>query len=152
MGELEMVVFRVGDASFATEVSQIISIAESPEAMEGAYESVPLVDLSMKLKLEAIEPVDIPAARTSLDGERVRNGTASVLLVDTGKGTVGVQVGSVKGVINMPLSQIEPLPEFLRDRIETDCIWGIGKQDQELIILLDIRRYVTDAAHEIVHT
>lgn len=130
-----------------------------------ATESIPIVDLSMQLVKDAgaqswvaeCENLGSPSARIS---EKVRmpesreadlqtpayaEGAAPILLVEMATGAMGVCVESVRGVVKIPLEQIEPLPGFLKSRIKAkagDCIWGIGKLGEELVILLDLDRYV----------
>jgi chemotaxis signal transduction protein len=161
LANIEMAIFDVCGFSLGTEVSQIISIVRpcedkmeqmdlgSPNAREN-LESVPLVDLSMQLEAREDWKAGKPEGRSSgcpafwLSGCADNDGTV-ILLVDTAAGARGVHVDSVRDVVKMPLEQIEPLPEFLKSRIQTDCIWGIGKLEDELIILLDLDRYVLDA-------
>ena len=76
--------------------------------------------------------------------EKVGGFSPLVLLVDTAAGIKGAYAESVRGVVKMSLDQIEPLPEFLKSRMQTDCIWGVGKLEQELVILLDLDRYLSD--------
>jgi len=93
------------------------------------------------------EKVRMPKSREAdLQLPAYAGGAAPVLLVETATGVMGVRVESVMGVVKIPLEQIEPLPEFLKSRIKAkagDCIWGIGKLGEELVILLDLDRYVT---------
>jgi len=155
---IEMVIFDVGGFSFGTEVSQIISILRPcEEKMKQIDESIQLVDLSMRLGIGGTESqkarkpegrrAGFPAFWPSKDLSTEStggNGTV-VFLVDTPAGTRGVYVESVRGIVKMPLEQIEPVPGFLKSRIQTDCIWGIGKLKEELVILLDLDRYLLDA-------
>ena len=138
---MEVVIFDVGGFSFGAEVTQIISIVRPcEEKMEQIDESVSLVDLSMQLGTGGTMPLGVDSAERSTDDD----GT-ELLLVDTTAGMTGVTGVLVRGVVKMPLEQIEPLPEFLKSRIQTDCIWGIGKLEKELIILLDLDRYLLNA-------
>jgi|GEM_PF-2508125 len=112
-------------AGYRAEISSV-------ESQESSLKSIPGVGSDMGRSQES------PLQR-STDGD----GTA-ILLVNTTAGAKGVHVESVRGIVRMPLEHIEPLPEFLKSRIQTDCIWGIGKLEEELIILLDLDRYVLD--------
>jgi len=128
-----MIIFSVGGFTFGVEVDQIISIEASSGKTEQMDESVSFVDLSKQFT----------------KGPTNDGGASVALLVDTGGDITGVYVDSVKSVVNMPLEQIEPLPEFLRDRVRTDCIWGIAKLGQELVVLLDIARYLPCIKHKV---
>jgi chemotaxis signal transduction protein len=158
VAELEMVIFGVGGFSFGTEVSQIVSIVRcQANSHQMIFDSRFLIFDLLSQPQSQIEnpkskmpgtsprtrgPQDVPSAKNSTDlRARGDNGTV-VLLVDTDTGITGIRVESVKGAVKMSLEQIEPLPDFLKSRIQTDCIWGIGKLGQGLVILLDLDRYV----------
>lgn len=144
VAELEIVVFDAGGFCFGTEVSQIISIDRSLERMGQMDESISFVDLSVELAL--LNPGGSSGIHTGItDGYGDRKRLLEhllILLVDTATGLKGVYVESVRDVAKVPLEQIEPLPEFLKSRIYTDSIWGIGKLGQELVLLLDLDRYL----------
>jgi chemotaxis signal transduction protein len=160
--ELEMVVFNLGELIFGTEASQIISIVVKSEELRGTKGESVLFALD-----ESISLVDLPARLGTKEQARkpaFRGAYAApaVLLVNTGPyaeadaeakaAATGVYVDSLRGVVKMPSEQIEPLPEFLKSRIEAkarDCIWGIGKLDGELVILLDLDRYVMDFSFQL---
>ena len=150
--KIDVFLFDAGDTSFGAEVNQIISITRSSEKMGQSHESITLVDLSTKLKTRATVPLAIPRVRTSRNHDNTRGSSPVILLVSTDKGITGAYVESAKGVISMPLEQIEPLPEFLKSRIETDCIWGIGKLGRELIVLIDLGEYLSRITHVVTQS
>lgn len=122
--EVDMVIFSIGDFVFGTEVDQIVSIVRPSGKTEQIDKGIPLVDLYAKLSggVTYNQPV--------------------ILLVNTDEGVMGAYVQSVRGIMSVPLEQIEPLPDFLKGRIQTNCIWGVGKLSQQLIFLLDLNEYL----------
>jgi chemotaxis signal transduction protein len=145
---LEMLILTAGGFCFGTEVDNIISVVTSSMEIKQIDKSIPLIDLPMQLGTTRSASDDAKKAPCdALSANRHKGSVA--LLIDTLKGIAGVWVESVNGVVNIPLEKIGPLPTFLRSRMRTDCIWGIGiiesvleKQEQELVILLDLGRYV----------
>ena len=135
--KLEIVIFDAAGFTFGAEVSHITSIVRSSEIMEQMDETVSLVDLSMQSRIGKKTPSNVLSAKISTDHD-----DTLVLLVKTPIGTMGVYVESVRGTVAIPLKHIEPLPEYLKHTMQTDCIWGIGKLQQDLIILLDLDSYV----------
>ena len=164
--ELEVVVFDVGGFIFGTEVSQIISIVKPPVepgavslvdvsaelgTAEGREEGATLIASHSATR-------DLIASHSATRERRVHASQkeAMVLLVqapplvssdsplvssETNAGTTkgfAWRVDRLRGIMRIPLEQIDPLPEFLKSRMQTDCIWGIGKLEQELVILLDL--------------
>ena len=143
---MEVVVFDIGGFIFGTEVSQIISIVKTSEEMEWMDESVSLVDVSAELGTAAGYAFSEERATRRVHAFQKE---AMVLLVQASPpvqtgGTTGKassfawRVDRLRGIMRIPLEQIDPLPEFLKSRMQTDCIWGIGKLEQELVILLDL--------------
>lgn len=142
--ETDIFLFGARNINFGTEVSQVISVIKSLKEMDQSHESIPIFDLTTKHRIE--EACDASSTSCGLSSDSAGERASPVLLVDTEEGIIGVHVESVQGVISMPLWQIEPLPEFLKSRIETDSIWGIGKLEQELIVLLDLGEYLSDTS------
>lgn len=140
--ELGVVIFSVGSYVFGTKVSHIISVVKSPDKIRQIGASVPLFSLYQYMDTATMtspEPVFIEDP-TGYDGEQV------AILVDTASGIMGVLVKSVNGTADIPLEKIEPLPDFVRNRVRTSCIWGIGRLGEELLILLDLDRYLLHIA------
>jgi len=140
--ELGVVIFSVGSYVFGTDVSHIISVVTSPEMIRQIGASVPLFSLHQYMdtaRMTLPEPVSIEDP-TGYNGEQV------VVLVDTDSGIMGVFVKSVNGTVDIPLEKIEPLPDFVKNRVQTSCIWGIGKLEEELVILLDLDKYLLHVA------
>lgn len=132
--------FKLGDELFALNVSQvrevldlttITKVPRAPEFMRGVINVrgsvVPVVDMRTKFGLEQTQ--DTHDTRTivldlSLDGETV---------------VIGALADSVHEVIELDPGQIEPPPK-IGMRWKSEFIKGIGKRNDEFIILLDIDR------------
>ena len=61
---------------------------------------------------------------------------------DNEKMEVGLLVDSVSQVIDIPPAEVKPAPSF-GAKIRTDFISGIGKYDNDFIILLNIKKIVS---------
>ena len=140
--ELGVVIFSVGSYVFGTEVNHIVSVVKSPEKIKQIGASVPMFNLYQYMDIATMtspEPVFIEDS-TGYDDEQV------AILVDTASGIMGVLVKSVSETVDIPLEKIEPLPDFVKNRLRTNCIWGLGKLEEELVILLDLDRYLLHVA------
>lgn len=132
--------FKLGDEVFALDVSQvrevldltlITKVPQAPEFMRGVINVrgsvVPVVDMRVKFGLPRTD--DTPDTRIivmelSLDGEM---------------STLGALADSVHEVVEMEPEQIEPPPK-IGMRWKTEFIRGIGKRNDDFIIILDIDR------------
>ncbi len=92
---------------------------------------IPLMDLRLKFNLEEKEYTD----RTVF----------VVLEVNIGgkKRQMGIVVDSVSEVIKLEDNMIEPPPRYGLD-VDSDFIVGMGKQNEKVIMLLDIEKVLTE--------
>ncbi|ETR74100.1 MAG: Chemotaxis protein cheW [Candidatus Magnetoglobus multicellularis str. Araruama] len=91
---------------------------------------VPVIDLRLKLGMKKIQrTVDtcIVIMEIHIDGELVQ---------------MGALTDAVKGVIELEAKDIVSAPK-LGTRLNTDFIRGMGKQDEQFIIILDIDRVLS---------
>jgi purine-binding chemotaxis protein CheW len=132
--------FKLGEEMFALDVSQVREILDvttitkvprSPAFMRGVINVrgsvVPVVDLRLKFDMTAIErTVDtrIVVMEITLDGEVT---------------VIGALADAVHNVMEMTAGQIEEAPR-IGAKWNTDFIRGIGKQDDQFIIILDVDR------------
>jgi purine-binding chemotaxis protein CheW len=132
--------FKLEDEVFAVDVAKVREILDFTPAtkvpgtsdfMQGVINVrgnvVPVVDMRLKFGLSATEKTV---------------NTCIVVLeisVDEDKTVLGALVDSVQEVFEMEASQIEAAPR-IGTRCKAEFIKGIGKRNNELIIILDIDR------------
>lgn len=132
--------FKLGDEVFALDVSQvrevldltlITKVPQAPEFLRGVINVrgsvVPVVDMRIKFGLPRTD--DTPDTRIivmelDLDGEMC---------------TLGALADSVHEVVEMEPDQIEAPPK-IGMRWKTEFIRGIGKRNDDFVIILDIDR------------
>lgn len=135
--------FSLSDELYALEVSKVKEVLEyqfitrvpkTPEYMRGVINVrggiVPVVDLRLKFNLPAMErTVDtcIVVLEISLDNETI---------------TVGTIADNVHEVIEISPENIEPTPK-IGTRLDTDFIEGIGKHEDNFLVILNIDRILT---------
>jgi len=132
--------FKLEEEIFAVDVANVREILDftpatkvpgTPEFMRGVINVrgnvVPIVDMRLKFGLSKTEKtVDtcIVVMEISVDDDKI---------------VLGALVDSVQEVFEMEASQIEPPPR-MGTRWKTEYIKGIGKRNDNLIIILDIDR------------
>lgn len=111
------------------EYTEITRVPRTPEFLRGVINvrgrAVPVVDLRLKFGMTRTVPTVntcIIISEVELDGE-------STIL--------GALADSVQEVFDLEPDQIEPAPR-LGARINSDFIDGMGKQDEDFIIILNI--------------
>src|ERR1051326_2057481 len=134
--EEQLVAFRLAGEIYGVDIAlihEIIRLCEitqiprtSPE-IEGVVnlrgKIVPIMDLRQRLGIAAAE----------------RNSQNRIIVIQAGDCTVGVVVDSVIGVLRVSQSQIEPPSKLVTD-LDTETIRGVGKSDEQLIILLNMHK------------
>ena len=132
--------FRLEEEVFALDISQvrevldftaITKVPRTQEFMRGVINLrgsvVPVVDMRLKFGMTRTEQTlstCIIIVEISVEGERL---------------VLGALADSVQEVIELGPGQIEPAPR-IGARFDTEFIKGMGKRDEEFIIILDIDR------------
>jgi len=132
--------FRLDRELFAVDIAKVREVLEfttvtkvprTPDFMRGVINLrgnvVPVVDLRLKLGLTQTErTVDtcVVIAEVEVDDERT---------------LLGALADSVQEVLEIEGRQVVPPPR-MGTRIDTEVIRGMGKRDEEFVIILDIDR------------
>ena len=136
----QFVTFQLGDELFGVEVHRtrevlnlisITSVPQTPDYMLGVInlrgQVVPVIDMRCKLGMPTVE-----ASRDTCI-------VVLEVMVEDEPVVVGAQADAVREVLEIRKDQIEPAPK-LGSRLKTEFIHGMGRVDDQFIILLDIDR------------
>jgi len=132
--------FKLDDEDFALDISKvrevldyarITRVPQTPEFMCGVINLrgsvVPVMDLNRKFGIRSTEKTV---------NTRIIIGEVSI----EGEGTVmGVLADSVNEVMELEPENIEPSPS-IGIRMNTDYLMGVGKREDEFVLILDIDR------------
>ncbi len=134
--EVQLVIFQLGREEFAVEVTQVREIIrmqditrmpKAPSFVEGIInlrgQIIAVLDLAQRLSLEAAE----------------RGSETRIIVVEAGDIKVGMIVDSVSEVMRINEDEVEPSPALAAD-VEAVYLKGVVKQENRLIILLDLTR------------
>jgi purine-binding chemotaxis protein CheW len=135
---MEYLTFKLDGDEFAVEVlksreivdlKSVTKVPQGPEFMLGVINLrgsvVPVIDMRLKFGMEKAGSTQ----STSIVVMDVLVGGDSII--------VGAVVDSVEEVIELDDGQIEPAPR-IGTRLNTEFIKGLGKQDDQFLIILDI--------------
>jgi len=137
--------FKLAEEVFALDVAKVREILEfstvtkvpqTPDFMRGVINLrgsvVPVIDLRLKFGMSATEQ----SVNTCIIVTEVGMDDETVLL--------GALADSVQEVNEMEPGQIEAAPH-IGTRLNTDFIKGMGKQDNNFVMILDIDKVFSDA-------
>jgi purine-binding chemotaxis protein CheW len=135
--------FKLGEEVFAVDISKVrevldfttvTKVPQTPDYMRGVINLrggvVPVVDLKLKFGMEETEKTVntcIIIAEVALEGESV---------------VLGALADSVQEVFDLKPEDIEPAPK-IGTQLNTEFLTGMGKKNDEFILLLDIDRVFT---------
>jgi purine-binding chemotaxis protein CheW len=132
----EQYAVEVGKVKEVLEYTSVTKVPRTLEFMRGVINLrgsvVPVIDLRLKFDLgETEKTIDtsIIVMEVEISGETV---------------VLGTLADSVQEVIGMDSSQIEPAPS-IGTSIKTDFIEGIGKQEDQFIMILNIDAVFSEA-------
>ena len=144
--EQQYIMFTVADQKFAVDIMQtreIINMTEltdmpsSPDFIKGVVnlrgEIVPIVDLERRLDVSSLE-------RSAEKNQRI-------IIVSIDENLVGMQVSRVEGIIRLDADDVGEAPEITRG-IHENYIDGVGKLEEELVVILDLAGVLTAAEVE----
>ena len=132
--------FKLADEVFAFDITTVREVLEfdtvtkvpqTPEMMKGVINLrgsvVPVVDMRVKFGMGATE--------------KTVNTVIIIIEVDLDDEStlIGALVDSVKEVMDLDTDHIEP-PPSIGTQLNTEFIRGMGKQDGQFIIILDIKK------------
>jgi len=136
----QYVTFSLGEELFGVEVTRtreilsltpVTKVPQTPDYLLGVInlrgQVVPVVDMRIKLGLpkgQETEDTCIIVVEVQFDGEAI---------------VVGALADAVREVLEIRMDQIEPPPR-LGTRLKTEFLTGMGKVDEQFIILLNIDR------------
>ena len=136
----QYVTFSLGDELFGVEVTRtreilsvtpVTKVPQTPDYLLGVInlrgQVVPVIDMRLKLGLpvsDQTEDTCVIVVEVQVDGEPI---------------VVGALADAVREVLEIRTDQVEPAPR-LGTRLNTEFISGMGKVDDQFLILLNIDR------------
>ncbi len=138
--EKQFVTFLIGEESYGVEVlkvqeiigmTDITHVPNTATFMKGVINLrgsvVPVVDMRKRFKIE----------------EREYDSSTVIIIVEVMKRLIGMVVDSVSDVLNIEVSKIQSTPNFTA-KINADFVKGIGQVNDDLIIVLDVDKILSE--------
>lgn len=143
--ELQLVAFRLSKETYGIDIAAINEIIRPQEVTRvprAAEDIKGIINLRGK-----IVPIVSLRRRLGLPDEEQLNSAARVIVVNHEGNLVGLEVDSVVGVLRLMETCIEKPTEMV-GAVDTEFVRGVGKHQEELVILLNIETVLkpSDAA------
>jgi len=140
VASLKQVIFKLDNEEYGLDImkvngiekyQEVVKVPNSPEYIEGIInlrgEVLPVYSLRKKFALEQKEPDD----------------ETKIIVVFTNNMKIGFVVDSVVEILNIEEEDVESAPRLVTG-INRKYISSVAKQDQRMIILIDIDLIVSD--------
>nr|QNO55201.1 hypothetical protein MHJDHPNH_00003 [Methanosarcinales archaeon ANME-1 ERB7] len=141
------VIFRLGNEEFGVNVMDIIEIAKisaitrvprSPDFIEGVINLRGSLATVINLRKRfGFEPKEIDA-------------DSRIIIAECEDKPVGMLVDVATEVLSIPVSSIETTPDDVTTEISKAHLEGVGKVENRLIILLDLKQVLADKEIEMI--
>ncbi len=142
---IQLIVFRLGDEDYGIRIEQVKEVTITPEVVR-----MPKTPLFIKgianLRGDIIAIVDLEERFQLRPAGRPVPDFSYTLAVEAPDYTLGLMVREVPRPVTIPVSLIEPAPEFVQDSGQREkYLEGIAKLpgDQGVIIVLDMPKLLT---------
>lgn len=140
MSEIQLVVFKLDREEYGVNIMQVQEIGEyqqpvkvpnAPDFVEGIInlrgDVIPVVNLKKRFRLQENEITE----------------NTRLIVTNVGTRSIGFVVDDASEVLTLDEVNIQETPEIIGGQ-ERRYISGIGKQDERLLIILDLNALLTD--------
>lgn len=135
----QLVVFRLANEFYGVDIGAVNTIIRMQEITEIPQTPV-FVEGVINLRGSIIPVIDL-RKRFALPVEEMSKASRIVVVESSGQ-MIGMIVDAVAETLRLPLSDIEP-PSPVIASIDAEYLRGVGKQENRLVILLDLERVLT---------
>lgn len=144
-GTAHLVCFRIGKEAFGVDIFAVREIVKAQEItpVPGTAEYV-LGIINLRGKIVSV--MDL-SERLGLGASAVDR-ASRILVVDLDGITVGFLVDAATEVLKLSEESIDPPPDELTNTIHHGYLEGVGKLDDRLVIILNLRNLLTDGDAE----
>jgi purine-binding chemotaxis protein CheW len=141
---VQLIVFRLGDEDYGIRIEQVKEVTVTPEVAR-MPKTPPFIKGIANLRGDIIAILDLEERFRLRPVGRELPERSYTVAVEAADYTLGLVVREVPRPLTLPLSQIEPAPEFVQDVGSRDkYLEGIAKlPDGNIIIVLDMRKLLT---------
>ena len=141
---VQLIVFRLGDEDYGIRIEQVKEVTVTPEVAR-MPKTPPFIKGIANLRGDIIAILDLEERFRLRPVGRPLPERSYTIAVEAADYTLGLMVREVPRPFTLPLSQIEPAPEFVQDTsTRHKYLEGIAKlSDGNIIIVLDMRKLLT---------
>lgn len=139
-GELQLVIFNTGKEDFGIEImnvqeiirmTNITKVPQSPDYIRGI--------INLRGRIIVVINLNVVMGMES----REQDENTRIIVTSINDTVVGFVVDSVSEVLRLPSSSVEPAPELVSSKVDSNYLKGVGKLNNRLLLLLDMGRVLS---------
>jgi purine-binding chemotaxis protein CheW len=139
--ERQLVIFKIGNEAFGVDINQVREIIRIEE-ITGIPNTETYIDGVINLRGKIIVVLDL-AKKLNL-GKREKTKDTRIIVIEVDKNTIGMVVDNCNEVLHLSGDQIEPAPQIIKSKIDSEYLEGVGILKDRLIILLNLTKVLGD--------
>jgi purine-binding chemotaxis protein CheW len=134
---LQVVVFQLAGEEFGMNIMSVKEIIRIPELVQ-LPQSPDYVEGIVDIRGDIVVAVSI-ADLFNVDKKEFDH-NSRIIVTELDNIIIGILVDSVSEVLRIPYSDIEPAPDMLISGKNSECVKGVGKLKDRLLLLIDSRK------------
>ncbi|WP_370572282.1 chemotaxis protein CheW [Methanomethylovorans sp.] len=138
---LQLVIFQLGGEEFGVDIMAVQEIIKMP-TITTIPQAPEYVAGIINLRGRIIVVISLGKKFNILSSEK--NDDYKVIVVELENQVIGMMVDSVSEVLRIPSTSVDPAPDIIASGVSSNYIQGVGKLDDRLLILLDLRNVLSD--------
>jgi purine-binding chemotaxis protein CheW len=138
---LQLVIFQLGGEEFGVDIMAVQEIIKMP-AITAIPQAPEYVSGVINLRGRIIVVINLGKKFNILSSGN--NDDYKVIVVELENQIIGMMVDSVSEVLRIPTTSVDPAPDIIKSGVSSNYIQGVGKLDDRLLILLDLRNVLSD--------
>ena len=139
--EKQIVLFSLDDVLYGADVHQVREIREAQDITPVPYAPFYIEGVT-NLRGEVIPVIDLRKRFGIKEKSKDEKSKMMIIVQNEDKKAVGIIVDSVMEVMSISQNDIERTPDILTT-VDSDCVLGIAKRGEDLIILLDLQKVIS---------
>lgn len=143
----QIAIFTLGKEEYGIDITKVVEIVLHQEVRK-VPNTPNYIEGIVNLRGD-IHPIYNLRTRFHM-GDRVADEDTKIIVIRTVERNIGFIVDNVVEILNVPVENIQNAPDILNSGGHKKYILGIAKEEDRIIVLLDIDSLVTEEDYEVI--
>ena len=144
----QIVIFKLGNEEYGIDIMKVVEIVLHQEIRQ-VPDAPSYIEGIINLRGD-IHPIYNLRTRFNMPQKEADENT-KIIVIRTTEMNVGFIVDGVSEILNIPMENIQDAPNIIRSRADEKYIQGVAKEENRMIVLLDIDQLVSDQDYGVMN-